>query len=185
MFRRNLCLLAVLVLIFSCSRGEQYDVEETDGKKAEIKVASPAFKEGRMIPKKYTADGPNVSPPLEWESVPEGVQSFALICDDPDAPVGVWVHWVLYNLPAEIKSLPENVPSKKTLENGAAQGTNDFRKIGYGGPAPPSGTHRYYFKLYALDTKLNLEPGVTKDDLLKAMKGRILAHGRLMGKYKR
>lgn len=185
MFRRNLCLLAIPVLICSCSGGNQYNAGGTDGKEAEIKITSPAFKEGGKIPKKYTADGPNVSPPLKWESVPEGTQYLALICDDPDAPVGVWVHWVLYNLPAEIKSLPENVPSKKTLENGAAQGTNDFRKIGYGGPAPPSGTHRYYFNLYALDTKLDLEPGAAKDDLLKAMKGHILAHGRLMGKYKR
>lgn len=152
----------------------------------EIKITSTAFEEGGLIPKKYTCDGIDVSPPLEWTSVPEGTKSFALICDDPDAPTrGTWIHWVIFNMPADTRELPENIPPQKTLANGAKQGINDFRKIGYGGPCPPSGTHRYYFYLYALDTEIKLEGGAIKEQLLKAMKGHILAEGQLMGKYKR
>jgi len=151
----------------------------------EIKVASTAFPEGGAIPSKYTCDGQNVSPPLAWDSVPEGTKSLALISDDPDAPMGTWVHWVLYDLPPDARSLSENVPPDPTLSNGAKQGKNDFRKSGYGGPCPPSGTHRYFFKLYALDAVVNLAAGATKPQLLKAMEGHILAQGQLMGKYKR
>lgn len=155
------------------------------GKKMEIRITSTAFREGGMIPKRHTCDGTNVSPPLAWTSVPNDTKSFALIYDDPDAPMGTWVHWVLFNLPANVKELSENIQSQKTFANGAKQGKNDFGKIGYGGPCPPSGTHRYYFKLYALDIMINLEAGATKKQLLKAMQGHILAEGQLMGKYKR
>jgi len=151
----------------------------------DIKLRSTAFEERGMIPKQYTCDGKDISPPLAWESVPDSTKSIALICDDPDAPMGTWVHWILYNLPANIKELPENIPTQKILENGAKQGTNDFRNIGYGGPCPPGGTHRYYFKIYALETVLTLEAGATKAELLKAMERHTLAEGELMGKYKR
>jgi len=151
----------------------------------DIKIKSPAFVPGGKIPGKYTCDGMDISPPLAWTSGPEGTKTFALICDDPDAPMGTWVHWVLFNLPADIIELRENVPPERELESGAKQGMNDFRKIGYGGPCPPGGTHRYYFKLYALDTEINLEAGATKSELLKAMEGHILAEGQLMGKYER
>lgn len=151
----------------------------------EIKMKSTAFGEGGMIPKKYTCDGEDVSPPLSWGPVPGGTKSLALICDDPDAPMGTWVHWVLFNLPPNIQELPENIPPQKMLENGAKHGITDFRRLGYGGPCPPGGTHRYYFKLYALDTEINLDAGITKKQLLKAMEGHILAEGQLMGKYKR
>ncbi len=151
----------------------------------DIKIKSPAFVPGGKIPGKYTCDGMDISPPLAWTSGPEGTKTFALICDDPDAPMGTWVHWVLFNLPADIIELRENVPPERELENGAKQGMNDFRKIGYGGPCPPGGTHRYYFKLYALDTEINLEAGATKSELLKAVEGHILAEGQLMGKYER
>jgi len=150
-----------------------------------IEVTSSAFEEGQMIPAKYTADGEDISPPLRWEGVPEGAESIALISDDPDAPMGTWVHWVIYNMPPDTTSLPEDVPPDETLENGGIHGTTDFRSIGYGGPAPPSGTHRYYFKVYALDTMLDLPPGATKGQVEKAMKRHILAQGLLMGKYKR
>ena len=146
---------------------------------------SSAFNSGEMIPRKYTCDGVDISPPLEWDSVPAGTKSFALICDDPDAPMGTWVHWVYYDIPPEIKALPENVASKEHPANGGKQGTNDFRKIGYGGPCPPSGTHRYYFKLYALDVMLNLAPGATKKQLLKEMEKHMLGEAQLMAKYKR
>ena len=155
------------------------------GSEIQINVKSTAFEEGGMIPKPYTCDGTDISPPLAWTGIPEATKSIALICDDPDAPRGTWVHWVLFNLPPDTKNLPENIPPQKRLENGAIHGINDFRKIGYGGPSPPSGTHRYYFKVYALDTEIDLKPGITKKKLLKTMKGHVLAEGQLMGKYGR
>jgi len=148
-----------------------------------IKLTSSAFKEGAMIPAQYSCDGKDISPPLSWSEVPGGTKSFALICDDPDAPIGTWVHWVVYNIPNNVTSLPENVPPNKSVMGNILQGMTDFRRIGYGGPCPPRGTHRYYFKIYALDTMLNLPAGATKRELLRAMEGHILAEGQLMGKY--
>ena len=150
-----------------------------------MKITSSAFANNGMIPSKYTCDGEDISPPLQWDGIPDGTKSIALICDDPDAPMGTFVHWVLYNLPAQTKELTENVPTDKELSNGARQGTTDFSRVGYGGPCPPSGTHRYFFKIYALDTKLDLAAGATKSQLLKAMEKHILAQGELVGKYKR
>ena len=150
-----------------------------------IKLLSPAFEDGGMIPKLYTCDAENISPPLEWSGVPEEAVSLALIVDDPDAPMGTWVHWVLYNLPAPISTLRERTPPEAKLAIGALQGKTDFDRIGYGGPCPPAGTHRYFFKLYALDTSLSLDPGVRKKELLKAMEGHILSEGRLVGRYQR
>ena len=151
----------------------------------EIKVESSAFKEGELIPSQYTCDGSNISPPLKWSNPPKGTVSLVLISDDTDAPAGTWVHWVVYNIPPSVKGFPQNVPTAKILENGAIQGTTDFGKIGYGGPCPPSGTHRYYFKLYALDTMLNFDPGATKKQVVDAMKNHVLAKGQLIGRYKR
>ena len=148
-------------------------------------IISSAFESGGMIPAQYTCDGADISPPLSWRNVPVSAKSLALICDDPDAPVGTWVHWVLFNLPAANSGLPENVPPQKVLENGAKQGINDFRKIGYGGPCPPGGVHRYFFKLYALDDFLNLPAGSTKSELLKAMEGHLLGQAELIGRYGR
>jgi Raf kinase inhibitor-like YbhB/YbcL family protein len=151
-----------------------------------IELTSPAFGEGEPIPKQYTGDGKDVSPALRWSGVPDGSRSFALVCEDPDAPRGTWVHWVLFNLPAEARELAEGVPPRESLENGARQGKNDFGKIGYGGPAPPRGKpHRYFFKLHALDANLDLKAGATRNQLLDAMKGHVLAEGQLVGKYGR
>jgi len=150
-----------------------------------MEIRSSAFNEGAIIPSKYTCDNIDISPPLEWLQVPVGTKTFALICDDPDAPMGTWVHWVLFNLPENVLELPENVLKLEVLKNGARQGKNDFGRIGYGGPCPPSGTHRYYFKIYALDKKLDSKPGITKKELLKTMEGHMLAEGQLMGRYKR
>jgi Raf kinase inhibitor-like YbhB/YbcL family protein len=178
--------LVLPILFFGCEKKKKPgDSPEREVKKMAIEVTSPAFVEGGMIPSKYTADGQNVSPPLKWEGVPDGAKSIALISDDPDAPVGTWVHWVMWNISPDKKELPENIPPDPELSDGSIQGITDFRRPGYGGPAPPSGTHRYYFKVYALDTKLGLPSGSTKADLLKAMEGHILAEGQLMGKYKR
>jgi Raf kinase inhibitor-like YbhB/YbcL family protein len=153
--------------------------------KPEIKLTSTAFKEGQPIPRTYTCDGVNVSPPLEWSGVPKTAKTLAVICDDPDASPDTWVHWVLYNLPAENIGMVESLPATEKLLAGGFQGTNDFKKIGYGGPCPPSGTHHYYFKIYALDGELSLNAGATKTELLKAMEGHILLQGQLIGTYKR
>jgi Raf kinase inhibitor-like YbhB/YbcL family protein len=153
-----------------------------------MQLTTSAFKQGETIPKKYTADGTDVSPPLRWEGAPKEAKSYALICDDPDAPRGTWTHWVIYNLPADITALEEGVAKDEKLPNGARQGTNSWGKgnIGYRGPDPPAGKpHRYFFKVYALDSVLDQAPGASKDQLEKAMKGHVLAHGELMGTYGR
>ena len=148
-----------------------------------LNVTSSAFENEAMIPPRYTADGEDVSPPLSWEGLPEGTQSIAIISDDPDAPMGTWVHWLIWNIPPDQTGIPENIPAEQTLSNGAVQGQTSFNSVGYGGPAPPSGTHRYYFKVYALDTMLKLTSKAKKQDLEKAMKGHILAQGQVMGRY--
>ena len=150
-----------------------------------IKLTSAAFQDGGMIPKQYTCDGANISPPLRWDGVPEKARTLALIVDDPDAPAKTWVHWIVFNLPASARELTENVPQQQSIMGSGIQGTNDFKKSGYGGPCPPKGTHRYFFKLYALDTELQLDARATKDQLLKAMEGHIIAQGQLMGQYSR
>ena len=151
-----------------------------------VQISSTAFSEGQPIPEKYTCQGKDVSPPLMWTNVPAAAKSLALIADDPDAPAGTWVHWVVYDLASATAGLAEDVPKSQVLADGAKQGMTDFRRVGYGGPCPPPGkAHRYYFKLYALDAMLDLKPGATKNDLLKAMAGRVLAEGQLMGTYQR
>jgi Raf kinase inhibitor-like YbhB/YbcL family protein len=154
--------------------------------KDRMQLTSTVFAEGAAIPAKHTCDAKNVSPPLKWSGVPAGAKSLALIVDDPDAPVGTWVHWVLYDLPATGSELAEDVPKSQYVAGGAKQGLNDFRHLGYGGPCPPPGKpHRYFFKLYALDAVLDLKPGLTKKDLEKAMEGHILERAQLMGTYQR
>ena len=151
-----------------------------------IDITSTAFQEGQPIPPQFTADGKDVSPPLRFGGVPAGTRSLALVCEDPDAPRGTWSHWVLFNLPADAGGLPEGVPPEAKLPSGATQGTNDFHKVGYGGPSPPPGKpHRYFFKLYALDTTLSLPPGTTRQQLQSAVQGHVLAEGQLMGTYGR
>lgn len=183
------CLLLIASLFLLSCRSEnpssnnvQPSNQAVGGKKVEMKVTSKAFQEGGMIPPQYTCTGANISPPLAWNSVPEKTKSLALIVDDPDAPGKTWVHWVAFNLPASARELPENVPTQESINGGGKQGTNDSKKVGYDGPCPPSGTHRYYFKLYALDAELNLDSSATKDQLLKAMEGHVLGEGQLMGK---
>jgi len=151
-----------------------------------LELSSSAFQEGGEIPTKYTCEGQDVSPTLTWGKPPAGTQSLALIVDDPDAPVGVFTHWVLFNLPADSRGLPEAMPTQAQLPDGSLQGKNDFGKIGYGGPCPPPGRpHRYQFTLYALDQTLDLKAGASKKQVLDAMQGHILAQGRLTGTYQR
>jgi Raf kinase inhibitor-like YbhB/YbcL family protein len=149
-----------------------------------LQLTSKAFQDGQAIPKKYTCDGQDVSPELAWSGAPAGTKSLALIVDDPDAPAKVWVHWVVYDLQADARGLPEGVPQDGELRDGVRQGKNDFGKIGYGGPCPPRGpAHRYFFKLYALREKTGLKAGASKDDLERAMKGRVLEQSTLTGKF--
>jgi hypothetical protein len=180
------CFCAV-VFVFSFveiqARGLR--IMEKEGSIMSLEVTSVGFEEGALIPKKYTCDGLDVSPPLAWTEAPEGTECLVMICDDPDAPMGTWVHWVLYGLSPETLKLPEGVPVTRVVLNGAKQGTNDFRRIGYGGPCPPGGTHRYYFKLYAVGSKLDLPAGATKAEVISTIKGNILAEGQLMGRYHR
>ena len=150
-----------------------------------FELTSTAFTPGEPIPRKYTCDGEDISPPLRWSDPPQDTQSFALIDDDPDAPRGTWVHWVLYNLPAETRALPEAVPPDANLPDGSRHGQNTWPRLGYGGPCPPSGTHRYFFKLYALDAVLDLASGASKKQLLRAMEGHILGQAELMGVHTR
>jgi Raf kinase inhibitor-like YbhB/YbcL family protein len=154
----------------------------------DIALTSPAFAAGAAIPVPYTCDGADVSPPLEWRGAPGDTRAYALIVDDPDAPAGTWVHWVLFNLSGTTTSLPENVAKSETVAElgGARQGRNDFKRTGYGGPCPPPGKpHRYVFTLYALDGPLTLRAGATKAELERAMQHHILAQGQLVGTYGR
>ncbi|HUH65324.1 MAG TPA: YbhB/YbcL family Raf kinase inhibitor-like protein [Syntrophales bacterium] len=176
-------ILALLTVIF-VSTGLVGSGAQVKGER-DMEIKSSAFKKGARIPAKYTCDGVNVSPPIVWSKLPAGTKSLALICDDPDAPVGTWVHWVIYDVPGDSKGLPEKLPPLKEVAAGGKQGMNDFRAIGYGGPCPPSGEHRYFFRLYALDAPTGLKPGATKAQLIAAMEGHILGEAELMGKFKR
>jgi len=185
-------LLGVMILsalIVTCSRTKTPESKQEKEKGATIMgftIKSSAFENGATIPKKYTCDGADVSPPLSWSGAPAGTQSYALICDDPDAPMGTWVHWVLWGLPFDTMALLEGVPAQAVMPSGVRQGLNSWPRVGYGGPCPPSGKpHRYYFKLYALDATLTLPANANKAALEKAMKGHILAETQVMGKYGR
>jgi Raf kinase inhibitor-like YbhB/YbcL family protein len=145
----------------------------------DMALTSPVFNEGEAIPVKFSCDGEDISPELDWFGIPEGTVSLALIMDDPDAPVGIWVHWVVYNMPMDLSGLREGMTGV------GIDGTNSWNQTGYGGPCPPSGTHRYFFTLYALDINLDLDPGATKEALLAAMEGHILGQAELMGTYSR
>jgi Raf kinase inhibitor-like YbhB/YbcL family protein len=148
-----------------------------------LKLVSPAFTQGKFIPDKYTCKGKNVSPPLEWTDVPHATKELVLIADDPDAPSGTFVHWLLYGVQPTQSGLDEGIPGRATLANGAHQGVNDFRKIGYAGPCPPRGTHRYYFRLYAIDSNLNLPPGINRERVDQAIKHHVIEEAELMGYY--
>jgi len=151
-----------------------------------FKLTSSAFKQNDRIAKEYTCEGSDISVPLSWEGAPAGTKSFALIADDPDAPRGTWVHWVFYDIPADVRELSSGIAPEESLQNGAKQGKNDFGKTGYGGPCPPGGSaHHYHFRLYALDQMTGLKSRATKQQVLGAMKGHVLAETQLIGTYTR
>ena len=179
-------LLMVLCLVVVLSVGCEYRERPLKEGEMALTVSSSAFQEGDKIPAKYTCEGQDVSPPLAWSEPPAGTRSLALIVDDPDAPGGVFTHWLLFNIPPDSRELPEAVPAQAELDSGALQGKTDFGRTGYGGPCPPPGRpHRYQFTLYALDQPLDLEGGASKKQLLSAMEGHILAQGQLTGTYQR
>ena len=178
-YRRITCVLCVALSLIVASAVNAKQEES-------MKLTSPAFDEGATIPTKYTCDGEDISPALQWRDPPEGTKSLALIADDPDAPMGTWVHWVIYNIPADARELPEHIPADELLANGATQGITDFNRVGYGGPCPPPGpVHRYYFKLYALDQALSLPPKASKAQLDGEIVGHLLGQAQLMGRYQR
>lgn len=151
-----------------------------------LEIRSTAFSEGETMPQTYTCDGEDVSPPLEWTGAPPDTASFALVCVDPDAPAGTWVHWVAYGIPGDADGLPEGVPTEEITPDGWTQGRNDFKRIGYGGPCPPAGdAHRYFFKLYALDVEPELDPGATEMEMLQAVEEHVLEEAQTMGRYAR
>ncbi len=178
----------LVVALFGCLAFTSYAAEAQSPKEPamNIQLTTTAFSEAQPIPVKYTCSGQDVSPPLKWSNAPAGTKSFALIVDDPDAPVGIWTHWVIFNLPPTTTSLPENMSKSPELPDGAKQGMNDFHHIGYGGPCPPRGyVHHYHLQIYALDAMLDLKSGATRKELLKAMEGHILGEGRLIGTFQR
>ena len=178
---------SICALVLACAAPQKGGKAETADRTAPagMVLVSTAFKEGELIPVKYSGYGENVSPDLAWEDAPEGVQSFALVCRDPDAPGGTFYHWVLFNIPDTVMRLPEGLGHVPALSFGGTQGTNSFRRVGYDGPKPPTGTHRYYFDLYALEGVLALDQTATAGRLLEAMKGHVLGQGSLMGTYAR
>jgi Raf kinase inhibitor-like YbhB/YbcL family protein len=182
-----------VIFFFSCQNKNPENTQvqsesqkqKKEERRAEMKLTSSAFEDGGIIPGKYTCDGDNISPPLTWSGIPEGTKCFAITCDDPDAPAGNWIHWVIYNIPSNVSELKENIPVDKILNDKTKQGLNDFGKTGYGGPCPPGGTHRYIFKIYAVNKNLDIKPEIKKSELLKEIDGNILAEALLTGKYKR
>jgi Raf kinase inhibitor-like YbhB/YbcL family protein len=182
---RKKAWLAIVFALFAAARAAPIHAGEAK-RASSIELKSNAFPDGADIPRKHTCDGEDVSPLLSWNKIPPGTKAFALIVDDPDAPVGTWVHWVIYDLPADTKELAEGIAKTETLANGSKQGVNDFRRVGYGGPCPPPGLpHRYFFKLYALDEPTNLKPRATKQQVLEAIKGHVMGEAELRGGYKR
>src|SRR5271154_4891444 len=179
-------VLSVLVCLLTAVSDVLAGSESNRRATMTLQLTSPAFGNGDRVPKEYTADGKNQSPPLKWANVPEGTKSLALICDDQDAPMGTWVHWVLYDITVGLNELEQGIPPMRLVLNGAKQGMNSFHKIGYGGPSPPPGKpHRYFFKLFALDTSLNVQPDIDAKKLEVAMNGHVLGEAQLVGLYSR
>ena len=179
--------LALAIFGASCAPSERgRSAPAPEGSPIAFRITSAAFEPGQPIPARHTCDGENLSPPLQWSGVPASAVTLALVCDDPDAPAGTWVHWVLYGLRPSETGLAEGVAASEMLPGGARQGRNDFHSLGYGGPCPPRGKpHRYFFRLYALDAALDLAPGATRQELSGAVAGHVVAQGELMGTYQR
>ena len=179
-------LLLLVIFASGCTQQNNQTTGQSDNQSGGFQITSTAFVPGGQIPQKYTANGDNISPPLAWTSAPQKTKSFTITCEDPDASGadGAFFHWIIFDIPGNVTQLAEGITNQRTLDNGAKQGTNDLGTIGYTGPSPPSGTHRYSFKIYAIDVMLNLEPGATKQQVNKAMQGHILGQTQITGKYR-
>lgn len=183
---KYLTLIALLIFLATLNI---YSVDKKKGnkkielKKTEIKVTSSAFNEGEMIPKKYTCEGDNLTPPLAWTNIPSGTKSLAIIVDDSDAASGSFIHWLVYNINPEIKEIKEDINTQRQIYTRVTQGMNDARRVGYIGPCPPNGVHRYFFKVYALDVNLGISAGTNIKDVMKLIEKHIIAEGKLMGKF--
>jgi Raf kinase inhibitor-like YbhB/YbcL family protein len=189
-FALGLCCVLVfpmmLAPLVSCGSSAKSSQPAQDPAPSGFRIESTAFREGELIPTRFTCSGENVSPALRWTEPPTRTRSFVLIVDDPDAPAGVWTHWVVYNLPAQARAMDESEPKQAELPGGGLQGLNSFGRVGYGGPCPPPGNaHRYFFRLYALDAMLSLKPGASKQAVLAGTKGHVLGEAQLMGRFKR
>lgn len=184
---KSVLLVCCWIALAGCSSSQARREAPSKAVKAmNFAIGSASFSDGGTIPKQFTCDGENVSPQLSWSGPPAGTKTFALIVQDPDAPAGTWTHWLLFDIPASTTQLSENVAKTEELPDGARQGKNDFGKIGYGGPCPPPGKpHRYFFKLYALGSKINLKAGASKQELQQAMEGYVLAQTEIVGTYGR
>jgi Raf kinase inhibitor-like YbhB/YbcL family protein len=183
---RSITMFAsVGMLVLACAAPSKSNTAAVPDSSSGMALVSASFAPGETIPTRYSLYGENLTPDLTWNQAPEGTKSFALICRDPDAPGGTFIHWVVFNIPENVKGLPEGLGREPSLSFGGTQGTNSFRLVGYDGPKPPTGTHRYYFDLYVLDGMLCLDSTTTARRLLDAMKGHVLAQASLMGKYKR
>lgn len=183
--RVGVSLWVILTFVSAC-QGTQQGPQTMGEAEAALQIETDAFESDGTIPQRYTCDGQDLSPSLSWSEPPAGTQSLLLICDDPDAPGGTWNHWVLFNIPATARSLPEGIPADPLVEGAGTHGANSWRHLGYGGPCPPKGSeHRYQFQLYALDIILGLEPGASENEVARAMKDHVLAEGQLVGRYSR
>jgi Raf kinase inhibitor-like YbhB/YbcL family protein len=184
---KPLISVGALLALLACAAPQKGGKPEAAGRpaKTDMVLTSTAFADGAMIPHKYAGYGQNVSPDLAWTQTPEGTRAFALICRDPDAPGGTFYHWVMFNISDTVRQLPAGLGRSAVLRLGGAQGLNNFGRVGYDGPKPPAGTHRYYFDLYALDASWMLDQTTTAPQLLDRMQGHVLAKASLMGKYSR
>lgn len=179
-------LVPAIFLLFFCTSKSEKPESGAEKKLPTIKIESKAFENNDTIPTMYTCDGENISPSLSWEKIPEEVEEIVIICDDPDAPMGTWVHWVIYNIPSEVDSLPEDIENKTVIQDSIFQGTNSSNKPGYTGPCPPDEpAHHYHFKIYGLKSGIDAKPGLSKSEILEKMKGKIAAKGEIVGLYKR
>lgn len=180
-------VLALAAVVLGCGGAKKAETApNTEGKMGKMRISTPAFADGAEIPQKFSQFGEGVSPALEWSGAPEGTMSFALVCRDPDAPMGTFVHWVIYEIPDTAKGLPEGVPAEPMLQTGGIQGTNSARRFGYVGPRPPAGpAHRYIFTLYALSEQMGLGPGISEQELMEQIQEKILDSTKVMGKFKR
>ncbi|GIW71395.1 MAG: hypothetical protein KatS3mg102_0937 [Planctomycetota bacterium] len=179
-------MAALLALAGSCGQTSRAQLDQ-EAPPVRFALHSAAFADGERIPQHHTCEGEDLSPPLRWSGVPSGTRSFALVCEDPDAPGGLWVHWVLFDLPADSRELAAGLPKTGVLASGARQGLNDFGRLGYDGPCPPRGhgPHRYVFRLFALEAPAGLRGGATRKELLAAIEGHVLGEARLTGTYER